>query len=62
MRIRSYFSTVMFVFLVVAIGHFIRAVTGTVVMVGHMVVPLWASWVAVVVALYLCYQSYKLGP
>ena len=60
MRMKNYLSTVTFVFLVIAVGHFWRAITATKVMFGQTVIPLWVSWVVVVAALYLCYQAYKL--
>ena len=45
------------VFLIVAVVHFLRLLTGWTLIVGDLAVPLWLSWFGVVVALYLSYAS-----
>jgi len=62
MKMKEFHSTVAAVFLAVATVHFLRAVTGTSLMFGDTLIPMWASWLAVVVALYLGYNAYKLRP
>ena len=59
MKSRNFHSTVLVVFLVVGFGHLWRALTSTKVMVGANVIPLWVSWVALIVAFYLAYNAYK---
>ena len=45
------------IFLIIALVHLLRAILGWPVMVGSMMVPVWASWVAFLVAGYLSYQG-----
>jgi hypothetical protein len=46
------------VFLIVAVIHFLRLMTGWALIVGSLVVPLWLSWFGVALALYLSYASF----
>ena len=47
------------IFAVVAIGHLLRAVYGWEVVIGEWSIPLWASWIGVVVAGILAYSGYQ---
>jgi len=60
MTMRHFHSVVAVIFLVLGIGHFIRVMNGVPASVGAWEVPLWISWVVVVVALYLSYTAMKL--
>ena len=59
MKSRNFHSTVLVVFLAIGLAHLWRAMTATKVMVGLNVIPVWVSWVAAIVALYLAYNAYK---
>jgi hypothetical protein len=47
-------------FVVVAVMHLMRALLGLEIMVNGHIIPLWFSWVAVVVAGVLAYSAEKL--
>jgi hypothetical protein len=49
------------VFLVVAVVHAIRLINGWNVVMGSWMVPLWASWLGVIVAAFLAWQGLKHG-
>ena len=56
------YSIVMGVFFsLIALLHIGRVAFGWHVTVGNAVVPMWVSWIAIVVGAYLAYQSFKLG-
>lgn len=56
------FSTVTgVIFTVVAVLHLLRAVMGWQAAIGGFAVPLWLSWVAVVVAAYLAHSAFSLA-
>lgn len=46
------------VFGLVAIAHFLRIVLTASVSVGSVIVPLWVSWIGVIVTAYLSYSSF----
>ena len=46
-------------FSVVAVMHACRLLFGWQVTIASWIVPLWVSWVAIVVTAYLAYQSFK---
>jgi hypothetical protein len=46
------------IFLLVAGLHFVRLLLGVPVMFSDIAVPLWISWIGVVVAIYLSYASF----
>ena len=60
MKHKDYLAATMFIFLIVAIVHLMRAFSGTSLMLGETAIPVWASWVAGALALYLSYSAYKL--
>lgn len=47
-------------FFVIGLAHLIRTVYGWPVVVSETAIPLWASWIAVVVAGYLAWSAFKL--
>ncbi len=53
-------STVV-VFTAVAALHFLRVVLGWELVLGNVFIPLWVSWVAVVLAGFLAYDGFKLN-
>jgi hypothetical protein len=49
------------VFLLIALGHAIRVLFGWHVTVESVVVPVWISWIGLVIAGYLAYQGFRLA-
>ncbi|MEK7176119.1 MAG: hypothetical protein AAB695_01960 [Patescibacteria group bacterium] len=47
------------VFLLVAVMHLLRIANGWAVTMGSFDVPMWASWIGVIVAGYLAYHGLK---
>ena len=47
------------VFAVVAVAHALRVVYGLPIMIGEWFVPMWLSWLAVVLAGWLAYSGLK---
>ena len=45
----------------IALVHVLRIVLGWSVMVQDFSVPMWASWIAVVIMGYLAYESFRLA-
>jgi threonine/homoserine/homoserine lactone efflux protein len=49
------------VFLLVALGHALRVAFGASVVIQNTPIPMWVSWVALIVAGYLAYQGFRLS-
>ncbi len=49
------------VFILIVIIHLIRAIFNWNDQIGEVVMPLWASWVTVVVFAYFVYEGIRLG-
>ncbi len=49
------------VFLLVGIGHLVRVIVGSSVTIGSMAIPMWVSWVALVIAFILSYFGFMLN-
>jgi hypothetical protein len=47
-----------FIFALVAVLQFLRAITGLPISIGQTSIPIWASWVACVVAIILAWLGY----
>lgn len=56
---KTFFSVAGAIFLLVALVHLWRIIQGWAVFVGGYAFPVWASWVAVVVGLFLAFQGLK---
>lgn len=56
---KNFFAVSGTLFLLIAIVHLFRLLQGWPVLIGNFVVPIWASWVAVIAGLYLSYQGLK---
>ena len=54
-----YFTVTGVIFVAVAIMSAYRAFNGLAVSVGDWTVPVWVSWVALVVAAYLAWSAYQ---
>lgn len=61
MNKKTYLSVTSVIFLIVALVHGWRALTGSDLMLGDMAIPVWASWVGLLVAGFLAYSGFKLG-
>lgn len=57
----NFVSVVSVIFLIIGVVHALRVFGGWVVEVGSVTVPMWISWVAVVVAFYLSFQGFRLA-
>jgi len=49
------------VFSLIALGHAIRLLFGWHITVENIVVPVWISWIGLVIATYLAYQGFRLS-
>jgi len=58
---KTYFTTTFIVFAVIGVLHLLRILNGWDAEIGGLVIPLWASWVAVLVAGYLSFSAYRLS-
>lgn len=47
------------IFILIFLLHLIRIFTGFYAQIGDWIIPLWASWIAVIVSLTLVYINYK---
>ena len=56
---RSYALVTGIVFLVIAILHLLRVIFGWKAVIGGWSMPIWVSWVALVVAGYLAYEGFR---
>ena len=61
LREKTYLLVAGVVFGVVALAHLLRVFAGTDLVIADWVVPLWLSWVGVVVTTYLSYMSLHLA-
>ena len=60
MKSKSYFGVTSFLFAVIAFAHLLRLFYHWRVQFGSVLVPVWISWVAMIVLGYLAYTGYKL--
>ena len=58
---KLYYQVVSFVFLVIACLHFARALYGWEAIIGGVVIPVWVSWFAVILASYLAARGMQLS-
>jgi len=59
MNSKSFYSISGTIFLLIAVGHLLRILNGWGAEIGSFSIPMWISWVAVVLAGYLSYQGLK---
>ena len=59
MNSKSFYSVTGIIFLVIAAGHLLRTLNGWEAQIGSLLIPMWVSWVAIVLAGYLSYQGLK---
>jgi len=56
---KAFYATTGTIFLIIAVLHLLRILNSWPATISSFVVPIWASWVAVVIAGYLSYQGLK---
>jgi hypothetical protein len=61
MNQKTFSLTAGVVFLLITLGHMLRLTFSVEVMVGGRVVPMWASWAALILMAYLSYEGFRLG-
>lgn len=61
MKPKTYHAVVGVIFAIIAVLHLLRLLNSWPAQIGTFVVPIWLSVVAVVVAAWLAYESYKLS-
>ncbi|MBI2087045.1 MAG: hypothetical protein HYT69_02640 [Candidatus Zambryskibacteria bacterium] len=59
MNQKTYYSVTGVIFLIIAVLHLLRILNSWPAEIGIVAVPMWASWVAVVLAGYLSYHGLK---
>jgi hypothetical protein len=60
MSAKKYYVFTLVVFTVVGVAHALRAFNGWEVLIGGWVMPLWASWLAALLALLFVWSASKL--
>ena len=61
MNKKTYFQTTLVVFIIVAVVHSLRILLGWPAEISGWEVPMWVSWLAVIVAGTLAYHAYKIN-
>ena len=61
MKAQTYYKTVGIIFLVIGLLHLLRAINGWEAVMGGYVIPVWFSWVAVLIAGYLGIRGLQLA-
>lgn len=57
LSLKNYLNVTWLLFLLIALAHLIRAFMGYPAVIAGFAVPLWASWVVIVIAGYLVYNA-----
>lgn len=60
MNEKAYYTTVALIFLIIAVLHLLRAIQGWEAVIGGVLVPVWFSWVAAILAGYLSLRGFQL--
>ena len=61
MNHKTYFKVTSLIFLIIAVLHLLRAVYGWEAVINGYTIPVWASWVAVLVAGFLAFRGYQIS-
>ena len=59
---RTYNIVTAALFLIIAVLHLLRVILGWPARIGGLDIPLWASWLAILVAGALAYCGFRLSP
>ena len=57
MKTKTFFKVAGIIFLLIASLHLLRAVLGWDILINSVVIPMWVSWVVVVIAGFLAYAG-----
>ncbi|MDO8617987.1 MAG: hypothetical protein Q7N87_03850 [Candidatus Uhrbacteria bacterium] len=60
MNMKMFHQVVGVIFGLIALMHLARVIYGWQALIGGWTVPMWVSWVAIVVGAYLAYQAFRL--
>ena len=60
MNEKEYYRYASLAFLIIALGHAARAIYGWDAIIGGVEIPIWFSWVAVVLAGYLAFRGFTM--
>ena len=55
----TYVTVSALIFLIVAIGHSLRAALGLPMRIGDLTVPVWGSWIGAAAGLVLCIWAFR---
>ncbi len=58
---KNYMNASGWIFAIIALVHLARTIYGWSAVVNGWQVPLWVSWIAIIVAGYLAYNAFRLG-
>ena len=58
---KTYLYTVTTLFFIITLLHILRVLSASEVTIGGVTIPMWCSWVAVLLAGYLVFQGYRLA-
>ncbi len=58
---KTYFTVVSTIFLIIAVLHLLRIVLGWYAEIGGWSVPIWLSWIALIISGYLAFAGFKLA-
>lgn len=58
---QTYYYAVSGVFLVIGVMHLVRILNGWEAVIAGAVIPMWASWAAVIIAGYLAVRGFQFG-
>jgi len=61
MKQKTYFIIAAIIFLIVAILHLLRAISGLPLIFGVWELPLWLSWIAFIIAGFMSYVGFTLA-
>lgn len=59
MKRKTYYNVVSTIFLLVAVLHFIRIINNWEAYIGDIMIPMWMSWVAVILLGYLIVRGFS---
>lgn len=57
----NYIKIASFIFLVFGVVHALRLLNGWEAQIGGATVPMWISWLAILLAAYLAWQGFKMA-
>ncbi len=61
MKQKTYLQTVAVIFTIICAAHLVRSIQGCTIIIGTTTLPVWVSYVGVLVAGFLAYIGFKLA-